>query len=185
MWQSPAAEFGVLCCLMMPGLRKDIRYQIRQLYSHQVTYYVHYYYILSSHLLSHSLNDKGKKNKVRNGQCRREVRRNVACAWWIPQTDASEPGHNEPTIQCQWHQWYWHTGWNQNRFQMKGVKKKVSEFQSHWIPFKSVYKRPCLFGSNEATEHIVRCQINANRLEKLKLGCYSKPPNLSTKCLIY
>ena len=47
-------EFGVLCCLTTPGLRKDIRRQIRQLYSHKVTYYVHYNYILSSHLLSHS-----------------------------------------------------------------------------------------------------------------------------------
>ena len=46
--------FGVLCCLTTPGLRKDIRRQIRQLYSHKVTYYVHYNYILSSHLLSHS-----------------------------------------------------------------------------------------------------------------------------------
>ena len=44
---------GSLCCLTMPGLRKDIRRQIRQLYSHQVTYYVHYNYTLSSHLLSH------------------------------------------------------------------------------------------------------------------------------------
>ena len=35
-------EFGVLCCLTTPGLRKDIRRQIRQLYSHKVTYYVHY-----------------------------------------------------------------------------------------------------------------------------------------------
>ena len=43
------AEFGVLCCLTTPGLRKDIRRQIRQLYSHEVTYYVHYNYILSSH----------------------------------------------------------------------------------------------------------------------------------------
>ena len=47
-------EFGVLCCLTTPGLRKDIRRQIRQLYLHKVTYYVHYNYILSSHLLSHS-----------------------------------------------------------------------------------------------------------------------------------
>ena len=47
-------EFGVLCCLTTPGLRKDIRRQIRQLYSHKVTYYVHYNYMLSSHLLSHS-----------------------------------------------------------------------------------------------------------------------------------
>ena len=47
-------EFGVLCCLTTPGLRKDIRRQIRQLYSHKVTYYVNYNYILSSHLLSHS-----------------------------------------------------------------------------------------------------------------------------------
>ena len=46
-------EFGVLCCLTTPGLRKDIRRQIRQLYSHKITYYVHYNYILSSHLLSH------------------------------------------------------------------------------------------------------------------------------------
>ena len=46
-------EFGVLCCLTTPGLRKDIRRQIRQLYSHKNTYYVHYNYILSSHLLSH------------------------------------------------------------------------------------------------------------------------------------
>ena len=28
-------EFGVLCCLKTPGLRKDIRRQTRQLYSHQ------------------------------------------------------------------------------------------------------------------------------------------------------
>ena len=47
-------EFGVLCCLTTPGLRKDMRRQIRQLYSQKVTYYVHYNYILSSHLLSHS-----------------------------------------------------------------------------------------------------------------------------------
>ena len=47
-------EFGVLCCLTTPGLRKDIRRQIRQLYSHKVTYYVHYNFILFSHLLSHS-----------------------------------------------------------------------------------------------------------------------------------
>ena len=54
-WTSPLRlEFGVLCCLTTPGLRKDIRRQIRQLYSHKVTYYVHYNYILSSHLLSHS-----------------------------------------------------------------------------------------------------------------------------------
>ena len=46
-------SFGVLCCLTTPGLRKDIRRQIRQLYSHKITYYVHYNYILSSHLLSH------------------------------------------------------------------------------------------------------------------------------------
>ena len=46
-------EFGVLCCLTTPGLRKDIRRQIRQLYSHKITYYVYYNYILSSHLLSH------------------------------------------------------------------------------------------------------------------------------------
>ena len=42
-------EFGVLCCLTTPGLRKDIRRQIRQLYSHKITY-VHYNYILSSTL---------------------------------------------------------------------------------------------------------------------------------------
>ena len=47
-------EFGVLCCLMTPGLRKDIRRQIQQLYSHKVTYYRHYNYILSSDLLLHS-----------------------------------------------------------------------------------------------------------------------------------
>ena len=41
------AEFGVLCCLTTPGLRKDIRRQIRLLYSHKITY-VHYNYILSS-----------------------------------------------------------------------------------------------------------------------------------------
>ena len=52
--EATAKEFGVLCCLTTPGLRKDIRRQIRQLYSHKVTYYVHYNYILSSHLLSHS-----------------------------------------------------------------------------------------------------------------------------------
>ena len=40
-----AWSFGVLCCLTTPGLRKDIRRQIRQLYSQQVTYYVHYNYI--------------------------------------------------------------------------------------------------------------------------------------------
>ena len=45
-------EFGVLCCLTTTGLRKDIRHQIRRLYSHKITY-VHYNYILSSHLLSH------------------------------------------------------------------------------------------------------------------------------------
>ena len=39
-------SFGVLCCLTTPGLRKDIRRQLRQLYSHQVTYYVHYNYII-------------------------------------------------------------------------------------------------------------------------------------------
>ena len=39
-------EFGILCCLTTPGLRKDIRRQIRQLYLHQVLYYVYYYYIL-------------------------------------------------------------------------------------------------------------------------------------------
>ena len=48
-------EFGVLCCLTTPGLRKDIRRQIRQLYSHKVTYYVHYNYILSSGSWSRSL----------------------------------------------------------------------------------------------------------------------------------
>ena len=47
-------EFGVLCCLTTLGLRKDIRRQTRQLYSHKNTYYVHYNYMLSSHLLSHS-----------------------------------------------------------------------------------------------------------------------------------
>ena len=45
-------KLGVLCCLTMPGLRKDIRRQIRQLHSHKIAY-VHYSYILSSHLLSH------------------------------------------------------------------------------------------------------------------------------------
>ena len=41
-------NFGILCCLTTPGLRKDIWRQIRQLYSHQVLYYIYYYYILSS-----------------------------------------------------------------------------------------------------------------------------------------
>ena len=36
-------NFGILCCLTTPGLRKDIRRQIRQFYSHQVLYYVYYY----------------------------------------------------------------------------------------------------------------------------------------------
>ena len=40
-------EFVILCCLTTPGLRKDIRRQMRQLYSHQVLYYVYYYCILS------------------------------------------------------------------------------------------------------------------------------------------
>ena len=47
-------EFGILCCLTTPGLRKDIRHQIRQLYSHLtvilaffitsiiITYYHHF-----------------------------------------------------------------------------------------------------------------------------------------------
>ena len=38
-------NFGILCCLTTPGLRKDIWRQIRQLYSRQVLYYVYYYYI--------------------------------------------------------------------------------------------------------------------------------------------
>ena len=45
-------EFGVLCCLTTPGLRKDIRRQIRRLYSHKklhimyiiISYYFHIYY---------------------------------------------------------------------------------------------------------------------------------------------
>ena len=44
----------VLCYLTTPGLKKDIRHQIQQLCSHKVTYYVHYNYILLSHLLSYS-----------------------------------------------------------------------------------------------------------------------------------
>ena len=40
---SRSLEFGVLCCLTTPGLRKDIRRQIRQLYSHKITYYVHFF----------------------------------------------------------------------------------------------------------------------------------------------
>ena len=33
-------EFGVLCCLTTPGLRKDIRHQIRQLYSDKVNFFL-------------------------------------------------------------------------------------------------------------------------------------------------
>ena len=51
-------EFGVLCCLTTPGLRKDIRRQIQQLYSHQVIYYVllliTYYRHFCDHVLTYT-----------------------------------------------------------------------------------------------------------------------------------
>ena len=64
-WLSRCWEFGVLCCLTTPGLRKDIRRQIRQLYSHKITYYVHFfiityyrhihYHIFALQMLGHDL----------------------------------------------------------------------------------------------------------------------------------
>ena len=48
-------EFGVRSFVLFnDAWSQDIRRQIRQLYSHKVTHYVHYNFILFSHLLSHS-----------------------------------------------------------------------------------------------------------------------------------
>ena len=47
-------EFELLCCLTRPGLRKDIRSHIRQLYSHQVIYssiIITYYHHFRDHIL--------------------------------------------------------------------------------------------------------------------------------------
>ena len=82
---SRARSFGVLCCLTTPCLRMDFWHEIRQLYSQQVPYYVHYNYILLSHLLSHChrMYEVRTKNELQSQLLNPDTSRGIVIPLWI------------------------------------------------------------------------------------------------------